>query len=280
VKAKNSLKFSLAVSDPTTLSWSAVPEAQNYFVSLYRQSAQGGSLVNDFEVTDNTFELPQLETGLYTATVSAVDRWRMGSPPSNPVGVRVVGVQIPEGAYLVNGVPQLGKSQQVALSQTDGLEMAYGSSKSFGPVPASLGVPAGRPLLARFREVGNSDEVKLMIEPRTIQSSMQFEPKGARWPGQAVKVIVRLSGPNGTELPDLVNVKFNASVNTRPVETRWAHEGQIWQTRIEQPPLAGPWVLRVTVTDQSGQVLAHDFLEIADTRLVPKSGTPNRYASQ
>jgi len=280
LKASNSLKLSLAESAPTSLSWTAVPEARTYRVSLYRREGDSNTRVNDFEVTKNAFDLPQLEQGRYTATVSAVDRWQMASPASNGVSVRVVGVQVPEGAYLVNGVPQLGKFQHVSLAQVQGLEMAYGSASTFGPAPETLGTPSGQPLLVRFRETGAQDEVQLRLEPRSFQSSVQFEPKGARWPGQAVKVVVKLTGRNGAALPELVNVSLNASVNARPIETRWAHEGQVWQTRIEQPPLAGPWVLRITVTDQGGQVLAHDFLEIAEAQLGPPSATRNRYASQ
>jgi len=280
LKASNTLKLSLAESAPTSLSWTAVPEARTYRISLYRRAGDSTPLASDYEVTTNAFDLPQLEKGLYTATVSAVDRWHLASPASNAVSVRVVGVQVPEGAYLVHGIPQLGKFQHVSLSQVQGLEMASGSAAIFGPAPETLGTPSGRPLLVRFRETGTQDEVQLQLEPRSFQGSVQFEPKGARWPGQAVKVVVKLAGPNGAALSELVNVSLNATVNARPIETRWAHEGQVWQTRIEQPPLSGPWVLRITVTDQGGQVLAHDFLEIAEARLGPASGTKTRYASQ
>ena len=280
LEASNSLKLSLGASEPTNLSWPAVPNAQNYRVELLRETADGPIPISDTELSQNSFELPPLEAGQYTATVSAVDRWNIGSPPSSPVPIRVIGVGLPEGAYVFNGIPQLGRLQQVHLSQVKGLDMAYGSGSLFSQAPDSLGLPTGHALLVRFREPGKSDEVKLMLEPRSIQSSIEFEPKGAYWPGQAVKVVVRIFGPNGTPLPDSVDVSISTSVNTRPVDARWAHEDHTWQARIEQPPIAGPWILRVTVNDQVGQVLAHNFIEIAVPPSRQETKSSLRYSSR
>ncbi len=276
LQAGNTLKFNLGASEPTQLSWSAVPEAQSYRVTLWQETAEGPIPVNVIEVPQSPLELPPLKPGHYTATVSAVDRWSIDSPPSNAVPIRVIGVELPEGAYLYHGISQLGPLQQVHLSQVEGLEMAYGSADLFSQAPDSLGLPTGHSLLARFRERGASEEAKLMLEPRSIRSSIQFEPKRAHWPGQAVKVTVRILGPDGSSLPDSVDVALNASVNARPIDVGWAHEGNTWITRIEQPPLSGPWILRVTASDQMGQVLAHDFVEIA----LPTHPQEPRYSSR
>jgi hypothetical protein len=263
LRASNSLKLSLGASEPTTLSWSSIADAHAYKVTLRREPPNGSTPTRDFEVSQTSFGLPQLDAGQYTVTVSAIDRFSIESAPSNAVSVRVIGIELPKSAYVKNGVPQLGKFQQIHLSQVNGLEMAYGSAALFTPAPESLRLPTGQPLLVRFREPGKTDEVKLMLEPRSIHSTIQFEPKGANWPGQAVKVVVRLFGPDGTDLPESVNVSINTTVNARPVGVHWAHEAHTWQARVEQPPFLGPWILRVTVNDQAGEVLAHDFLEIA-----------------
>jgi hypothetical protein len=282
LQAKHSLKLSVGGTEYTTLNWSAVPDAQSYRVSVRRRTPQGSVPINDYDVPTTAFVLPQIEVGTYSATVSAVDRWNMTSAPSNEIGVRVVGVAIPEGAYLVNGIPQLGQRQQISLSQTEGLEVAYGSGTTFEPAPHTLGVPTGHPVLARFREVGTTEEVALRIEPQTLESSIEFAPKGARWPGQAIKVVVRVSGPKGADLPETVSLSLSTTVNTRPVEAKWAHEGHVWQTRIEQPPIAGPWVLRINVTDKGGQLLAYDFLEVAEAQMAPvrEFASRRRYATR
>jgi hypothetical protein len=263
LQVSSALKLNLGSSEPSRLSWSTIPDTQTYQVTLSRETSQGSTPVNDYEVKQPPFDLPQLEPGNYSATVAAVDRWHMSSPPSNAVTVRVVGVQLPKGAYIYRGIPQLGRLQQVRLAEVQGLEMAYGSASLFSPAPESLSLPTGHPLSVRFREPGASDEVTLLLEPRSIQGSIEFEPKGAHWPGQTVKVTVRIFGPDGSDVPDTVDVALSTSVNARPQDVSWAHEGHTWITRVEQPPLSGPWILRVTAKDQIGQILAHDFLEIA-----------------
>jgi hypothetical protein len=280
LQAANSLRLNLGEGKPASLNWSAVPDAQSYRVVLSQETAQGIVPVKDVEVQQTEFELPQLDVGRYKATVAAIDRFSIASPPSNAVPIRVIGVDLPEGAYLYHGIPQLGRLQQVHLNQAQGLEMAYGSAALFGPAPESLGLPTGHPLSVRFRQPGTSDEVSLILEPRTLKSTIQFEPKRPRWPGHAVKVTVRIFGPDGADLPDSVDVALDTSVNTRKIDAGWAHQGNTWITRIEQPPLAGPWILRVTASDQVGQVLAHDFIEIAEPVRAREASPLQRYSSR
>ncbi len=280
LQASNALSLSLGDGKPTRLNWTNVPEAQVYRVTLSQEATQSPVPVSDFEVKQTAFELPPLKLGRYKATVTAIDRFGIASPPSNAVAIRIIGVDLPEGTYLYHGIPQLGRSQQVHLQQVEGLEMAYGSAGVFGPAPDSLGLPTGHPLLVRFRERGASDEVSLTLEPRSLTSTIQFEPKRASWPGQAVKVTVRILGPDGAELPDSVDVALDATVNTRVIDAGWAHEGNTWVTRIDQPPISGPWILRVTASDQVGQVLAHDFIEIAEPVKRQEATPLQRYSSR
>jgi hypothetical protein len=280
LQAANALNLNLGAGKPTSLSWNSIPEAQSYRIVLSQETAQGSVPVNDFSVQQTTFEFPTLKLGRYTATVAAVDRFGIASPPSNAVPIRVIGVELPEGTYFYHGVPQLGRLQQVHLEQIEGLEMAYGSGALFSPARESLGLPTGHPLSVRFRQQGASDEVTLTLEPRALTSTIQFEPKRPRWPGQAVKITVRIFGPDGAELPNSVDVVLDTTVNTRTVDAGWAHQGNTWVTRIEQPPVAGPWILRVTASDQVGQVLAHDFIEIAEPVKAQEVNPPQRYSSR
>ncbi len=280
LQATSALRLNLGTGEPASLSWSPVPDAQSYRVALIQETAQGPIPVNYFDVQQTKLELPQLKVGRYKATVTAIDHFSIASPPSNAVPIRVIGVGLPEGTYLYHGVPQLGRLQQVRLEQVEGLEMAYGSGTLFGPAPESLGLPTGHPLSVRFRQQGASDEVALTLEPRALTSTIQFEPRRPRWPGHAVKVTVRIFGPDGAQLPNSVDVVLDATVNTRTVDAGWAHEGNTWITRIEQPPLSGPWILRVTASDQVGQVLAHDFIEIAEPVKAHEASPLQRYSSR
>jgi hypothetical protein len=262
-QAEHALKFTLGSSAPTKLSWSSVPDAQSYEISLSRETLDGSIPVACFDAKQTYFDLPPLEPGQYTATVAATDRWLIDSLPSNTVAIRVIEIKLPEGAYVYNGVAQLGREQQIHFSQVDGLEMAFGSGTLFRPATESLGLSTGHPLLTRFRQRGSNDEVTLKLEPRAIASTVQFEPQQAQWPGQALNVEVRIFGPNGADLPESIDVAMHTSVNAKAIDVNWDHEGNVWRAKIKQPPIAGPWIVRVTANDQVGQVLARDFIEVA-----------------
>jgi hypothetical protein len=277
---QHGLNLSLGAPTATVLSWSSIPNAQVYKVTLTSDADSGQTRAETFDLRQTTFALPALAPGHYTAIVSAADAWQLTSAESNPVSVRVVGVELPDGAYLHEGIPHVGIMQSVRLSHTDGLEMAYGSGTVFGPAPESVHLSSARALSMRLREVGTTEEVALRLEPRSVASSIVFVPSRAQWPGKPINVNVNLSGPDGTPLPDTINVNLITSINSEAIDVQWDRVGNTWSARIEQPPMAGPWVLRVTASDQSGQLLARNFIEIALPSKPPRPASANAYYSQ
>lgn len=276
----NGLNLSLGNPNATVLSWSAIPDARSYRLTLASDSDDVHSAPETFELMQTSFAIPGLKPGHYTAVVCAADAWQLTSPESNTVSVRVVGVELPEGAYLRNGIPQLGVMQAVRLSHTDGLEIAYGTGTIFGPAPYSVHLSSSRALSMRLREVGKTEEVALRLEPRSVASSIVFVPSRAQWPGKPINVSVNISGPEGSPLPDSINVNLSTSINSEAIDVQWDRVGNTWTARIEQPPMAGPWVLRVTASDQSGQMLARNFIEIASPSKSSKSSSANSYYSR
>jgi hypothetical protein len=278
---QSSIILSLGNSKPNVLSWSNVSNARNYRLTLSCDSAGEQGASQTFELTQTSFELPTLKPGRCSATVSAFDAWRLNSAESNHVAVRVIGVELPEGAYLHAGVPQLGEFQSVRFTHAGGLEMAYGSGNVFGPAPESIHLSAGRPLLARLREVGTTQEVALLLEPRAVGGSIAFAPARAKWPGKPISVSVSISGPAGAPLSNSIDVNLITSINSDAIDVDWHRAGNSWTAQIAQPPRAGPWVLRVTATDQAGQVLARDFIEIAlSEKPLTSSAAGSRYSSR
>jgi|GEM_PF-3113515 len=263
LEAANSLALSLGSVAPTRLSWTSIAGAQGYRLTVTSESNDERTSAERFDLKQTFFSLPRLKPGRYTAAVSAIDAWELDSPASNLVPVRVVGVELPEGAYLRAGVPQLGDWQSIRLTYTEDLELAYGSGMVFGPAPETIRLPPGRPLVARLREAGRTEEVTLRIEPRAVSSSIVFVPSRAQWPGKPVSVSVNISGPDGGPLPDSIDVNLTTSINSETIDVDWKRVGSTWVAQIPQPPMAGPWVLRVLASDQTGQVLARDFIEIA-----------------
>lgn len=276
----NPLNLSLGNPKPTELAWTNVPNASRYRLTLSSDSEADLSSPQRFELSQTSFQLPRLKPGRYTAVVCATDAWQLDSPDSNSISVRVVGVELPEGAYLRAGIPQLGDSQAIRLTHTDGLEIAYGSGTVFGAAPDALRLNSGRAIVTRLREVGSTDEVMLRIEPRAVASSIVFVPSRAQWPGKPVSVSVNISGPGGAPLPDAIDVNLSTSINSENIEVDWNRVGNTWTARVQQPPMAGPWVLRVTASDQSGQVLARDFIEIALPSKPLKPSLANSYYSK
>jgi hypothetical protein len=275
----NALNLSLGNPKQTELSWTSIPNARGYRLTLTSDSESEPGPLQSFELTQTSMSLPPLKPGRYAAVVSATDAWELDSPESNRVSVRVVGVQLPEGSYLRAGIPQLGESQAIRLTHTDGLEMAYGSGTVFGPAPDVLRLSSGRPLLTRLREVGSSEEVTLRLEPRAVASSIEFVPRRAQWPGKPVSVSVSISGPGGAPLPDSIDVNLSTSINSEFIDVDWNRVGNTWTAQVQQPPMAGPWVLRVMASDQTGQVLARNFIEIALPNKPPKSSAADSYYS-
>ncbi len=278
LQVNHSLNLNIGDQQPTILTWTKVPESRRYNVSLVNATESTGIALQSFRSTAPSFTLPPLKPGLYHATVSATDDWQIDSPQSNPVAIRVVGMQLPEGAYVRAGVPQLGELQAIRLTNTDGLEMAYGSGSLFQLAPDSMRLLNGRPQLVRLREARSTQEVTLRLEPRGLAGNIQFTPSRAQWPGVPISAKVNISGPDGSPLPQSVNVSLKTSINSEAVDVDWSRTGNTWAARIRQPTMAGPWILRVTASDQAGQILARDFIEVGLPSKPPGPSPANRYS--
>ena len=51
-------------------------------------------------------------------------------------------------------------------------------------------------------------------------------------------------------------------VGIRPVEVAWDKQPDVWNAKLEAQPGPGPWVVRLEVRDQGGELLARDSLEV------------------
>lgn len=280
LQTSSPLALSLGNTDPATLGWSPIPDAKSYRVSLLEIADEGPGSKKVFDVASPGLILPPLASGQYRATVVAFDSFGLESPESNSVSLRVVGIKLPDGAYLKSGIPQLGPGQAVELTHTDGLEMAYGSGLAYGPAPESLRLVSNRPTLVRLREQASNRETVLKLEPRNVSGTISFSPPRAEWPGKPVGVTVDLRGEQGTPLPDSINVGLVASINTEVIDVDWKQTGHVWHAEIKQPAMAGPWVLRVAAVDQTGQLLARDFIEIAVPKKAAASPQRDYYSSR
>jgi hypothetical protein len=262
LKLANSLLLALGGAVTTQLLATPNQAVEYRHVSLYRVEGGKRSKLSESEWHGNSQVLPELSAGRYEVSASAVDHFGVESAPSAPLPLRVVGVELPEGARLASDVIFLGRSGRVKLVGADGLEASYGRATVFIPVPRDIGLARGESTMLRLREVGAEEEVDLRLEPRTLKADVSIGPPNARWPGDSLRVTVKLFGPLGRPVTEELKTKPRVFVNVHEIEPTWAHVGNTFTTRVAPAGGAGPWVVRVEVMDDFGDQVGRNFIEL------------------
>ena len=157
------------------------------------------------------------------------------------------------------------------LIGADGLEASYGRASVFIPVPSDVGLARGASTLLRLREPGTKDELGIKMEPRTLKADVQIGPKTARWPGDSLQVTVKLFDHRGRPITEALKTKPQVFVNVGQVEPTWTHSGNTYSTKVSPAAGAGPWVVRVEVTDDFGDPAGRDFIELGSARTASTS---------
>jgi hypothetical protein len=240
-------------------------------LSLFRVDGGKRSIVVDQEWRSDSQQLPQLVPGRYELLARTVDRFGVQSPSSDPVTVRVVGADLPEGARLNHGTILLGRAGRVKLIGADGLEASYGRASLFIPVPKDVGLARGESTLLRLREPGKKEELGIKLEPRTLKADVEIGPKSARWPGEALQVTVKLFDHHGKPITDELKNKPQVFVNVGQIDPTWTHSGNTYSAKIAPVNGTGPWVVRVEVSDDFGDQAGRDFIELGSAKTASNS---------
>ena len=66
-------------------------------------------------------------------------------------------------------------------------------------------------------------------------------------------------------MTDALKHKPRVFVNVDQVEPTWTHSGNTYSAKVTQAPGAGPWVVRVEVSDDFGDEVGRDFVELGGT---------------
>jgi len=235
-------------------------------LSLYRVDGGKRAMVVDQEWRSDSQQLPQLAPGRYEVLARTVDRFGVQSPSSEPLTLRVVGAELPEGARLSQGTIMLGRAGRVKLIGADGLEASYGRASLFIPVPKDVGLARGESTLLRLREPGKKEELGIKLEPRTLKADVEIGPKSARWPGEPLQVTVKLFDHHGRPITDELKNKPQVFVNVGQIEPNWTHAGNTYSAKIAPANGSGPWVVRVEVSDDFGDPAGRDFIELGSAK--------------
>ncbi len=265
LRVESSLLLALKGAVSTELYAAPAPDVDYRVFSLYRVDGATRAKLNEQQWRSDQQRLPALSPGRYEVQALAIDRFGVESASSAPVTLRVIGAELPEGARLGGDAILLGRSGRVKLIGAEGLEASYGRASVFIPVPKDVGLARGESTLLRLREPGKTAELGLKLEPRTVRADVAIGPKSARWPGEPLSVSIKLFDHRGRPVTDALKNKPRVFVNVDPVEPTWTHSGNTYSAQVTQAPGAGPWVVRVEVSDDFGDEVGRDFVELGGT---------------
>jgi hypothetical protein len=249
-------------------SWLAVPGASAYEVVVRRD---GGAEVARRRVSDGSTSaaFTGLEVGSFSATVRAVDSDGITTGWSQPTGLFVAGLVLPEGAFRSpSGAVQLAPSQKVKLVPFDGLEIAMGLAW-LPVVPAEIGLLNGRAETLHVRRKGSAAEQAISLEQRTTTARVELSPKNPHWPGPPVQIRVALADKTGGRPPTGLKLVPRVLLDVTPVEVTWTEQDGVMTTTLENRDTGRPHVVRVEVADQFGIELGRGFVEVTPSAPAP-----------
>ena len=266
LRVDNSMLLALNGDASTQVRAQATKNVEYRQLTLFRVDGNKRSKLSDADWRSDQQQLPRLAPGRYEVLARAVDRFGVESAASEPLTLRVIGAQLPDGAKLVSDSILLGRSGRVKLIGADGLEASYGRASVFIPVPKDVGLARGESTLLRLREPGAKEELRIKLEPRTLKADVEIGPKSARWPGEPLLVTVKLFDNRGRPQKDELKTKPQVFVNVAHVQPTWTHSGNTYTAKIAPAAGTGPWVVRVEVNDDFGDPAGRDFIELGSAK--------------
>lgn len=249
-------------AEPYKVRWKPVPSAERYEVEV--QMPSGAPQFSQVPKGTTELSLGSLPPGTYVAQVRAIDGEDLESPWSPPARTSLVGVEVPKGAVMLeNQAIQLPEGAKLRLRSTDGLEASFNDFAMFVAPPSEVGLLAGRAQVLRLRRKGETDELRVRLEPRTVKADIDLRPKNARWPRDPVSVEIKLVTAEGKRATGDVELVPTVTIDVEPVTVSWTKEPGLLRG-VVQPKLDGkPHIVRVEVHDQFGFFLGRNFLEVA-----------------
>ena len=257
----HTLLLALGGAATARISAPAESEVEQRELLLYRLDNGSKVLVSNSEWRSESHSLESLVPGCYEVTARNVDRFGVQSEASAPLTLRVVGVVLPEDARIQDGELQLRRSSRVKLIGAEDLEASYGRATAFVRAPSDVGLVRGGTTLLRLREAGTTQELQIVLEPRQLHAAIEIGPKDVRWPHDALEVQVKLFDLRGRPVADALKTKPKVFLNLGPLDLTWTHAGTTWTTKVTAGAVPGPWLVRVEVNDDFGELVGRDFIQ-------------------
>jgi hypothetical protein len=260
---------------PLDFSWRPVAGAVSYRVEIATDPSMVRTVVRRSTNEAHFSAAEPVAGGRYFARVRAVRAEGIVSEWSTVRPLRFVHYQVPDGAFVAaDGVIVLPEGGGIALSDGDGLEVAYEGMTSFAPTTTPVALYWGSltgPLRLRddspmrivhLRDTALNSEVRLLLARRELKADVNIEPKNARWPPDPLGVSVVLRDPSGRIDTTQAPVTLEAMLNLTPLAVDWQRSGGTWRGRIAPHAIGGPSVVRVRVVDERGSEIGGGFVEV------------------
>jgi hypothetical protein len=259
-------KLWLAVPETVKVSdfsWAPVAGAQSYRVEL--REATSGTLVADFAQVETQVKdrLPSLASGDYDLYVRAIDHNNMPGTVSKSMRLRIVGVDVPYGAKLQPDARiEMSRSQTIQLKNADGLSLKRATERVVRSASEPVGIADGQPTPLMIQDGDSANACLMWLLPSRSPIAAYVGPKWVIWPHEFVDLAVHWTDQVGRRLPDDVEPTVTVYVGIEPVDVPWEKHADVWRARLGPQPGHGPWVVRLEVRDQTGGILARDFVEV------------------
>jgi len=266
LKVENTMLLALSGGASTQLSAAPNPSVAYRELVLYRVDGAQRTKLAERDWRAETEQVSELKPGRYEISARAVDHFGVESAASEPLTLRVIGAELPEGARLTHNSILIGRSGRVKLIGADGLEASYGRASVFVPAPKDVGLARGESTLLRLRQPGSKQELGIALEPRTLKADIEIGPKSAHWPEVPLEVKVRLFDHRGRPITEELKTKPQVFVNVAQVEPSWTHSGNTYTAKVSPATGEGPWVVRVQVNDDFGDEAGRDFIELGGAK--------------
>jgi hypothetical protein len=229
-------------------------------------------------VTTTSYTVKKPSTGgRYYVRVRALSSDGIVGNWSRTRALRVVKYALPPGASVApDGAIVLSEDEPVRLLDTSGLEVAFQTAPSgtvpppvplqWVPAPASISLSTVGTRYAHLRDAALGVETTLVLAKRELAADVAMCPQRPTWPSDSIIIRVVARDPSHRVDAAAEALTFETTVNLSEVQLSWHHAGAEWWARLEAQPVAGDAVVRVTVRDLQGRVLAEAHVDVERER--------------
>jgi hypothetical protein len=256
------------------VAWTPVPGAASYRVTIARDPRMT-QLIDVASTADASYAMVERAPaeGGFWAQVRAVGPEGIVGEPAPPRPLRVVHFALPEGAVIGrDGAIVLPTSGGVALDDTRGLELAYGSASQraqvplfWSPLSGSLRLPRDADLrVMHVRDRALGQEATMTLARRSLRVDVEMTPRDPR-PGDVIDVRAVAWDPSSRLDPAKEKISLSATLDLDPLPIAWRQVGATWTARLQAPVSLRPTVIRVSANDAWGTEIGRGFAEIASS---------------